>query len=130
MTTTETLSPQIFIDYTHAIIEKSVGSETLQGTIATGVSEEDAIRLITQIQVNGPLSSERTKGQEAQSLTDWHRIASGLCSELYADLKAQHPDLSRAAINEDAELRRLNAVRRGIRAAMNISHTQAARRSR
>jgi hypothetical protein len=70
-------------------------------------------------------------GQIAQNLSEWHLYLAALCSEKYKSLTEDLTGsmLGREQANTDPELQTLQAIRRGVRAAMN-SHYRSARGTR
>ncbi len=75
-------------------------------------------------------SSYPRHGQVAQGLSDWHQYLAEQCSEVYSHLTSdpEGPTLDREKANTDKELQTLQAVRRGVRRAMN-THYRFARDS-
>lgn len=115
-----------YLEATFTLMERTEDSDVVRGLAEeANLNEYQALVWITLVQAAGHLPSDRTRGQEAEGLSVWHRQVKNLCSTRYADISLQHPEMTGSEINEDRSLRKLNAVRLGVRSAMTYSYRQA-----
>lgn len=90
------------------------------------ISRFDAVQQITTVVAPNFVRPGEiaTAGQIAQGLSDWHRELADLCTERFMALTADEfgPQLSRSEANAECDPQTLQAIRRGVRAAMNNSY--------
>jgi hypothetical protein len=93
-----------------------------------GISKYEAMRAHTAFVASNFASGELWRlGQIAQDLSEWHQTLRSQCSSIYKGLTANPdgPQLTREEANADPGLLTLQAVRRGVRDAMNTRYRWA-----
>jgi len=115
-----------FTEATLGLIEKADGSEVIDGLVAEAdLTQYQALAWIVEVQAPGYLPAFSTRGQEAQMLSFWRRHIEDMCSETYESLLQADSVGGREAARQDHELRKLNAARWGVGAAMRFSASHA-----
>ncbi len=111
---------------THKLIRQADQTEIIEHiSNDQGLEEDDAIALATSVVAGGFIREARNVGQQAEGLSVWHTVVTKMCSERFEQLSIQSPNASRAEIRTDIELRKLNAIRRGVGQAMRDSYKTA-----
>ena len=113
-------------DCTDKLMSQFYGpSETMDSLIVAGLTEDEAITFITSVAAG--TFTRGNHGQSAQFLSEWRASIASQCSEEYTALREGQPALTREEANQDPNLRKLNAIRKGIGLAMRQDYGYAQR---